>query len=209
MGSVAAQERAAATSEQQAMMETKIAMASQKMNSMVCDFEQIKKSSLLSGEVVSRGKMFYRIGTMGDTASSSVKNISLRWEYADGYTFISNNDRVQMLSPTGTPINSIKMNRFFKEIINTTLMAVNGSQIADKTKFTAAFYIDKNYCYIALTPVQRELKNMFSVIELVFNARDYTGERVEITEKNGDKTVITLLNKKVNAKIDDNKFRIK
>ena len=203
-----AQERTVATSEQQAMMETKIATAAQKMHTMTCDFEQIKKSSLLNGDAVSKGKMFYRINTPNDTASS-VKNMSLRWEYTDGYTFINNNERIQMLSPAGNQVNSIKMNRFFKEIINTTLMAINGSSVTDKSKFNAVFYLDKNYWYIALIPVQREIKNMFSAIELVFSARDYTGERIEITEKNGDKTIITLLNKKVNIKIEDSKFCIK
>jgi len=206
VSSVAAQERVTATQEQQTMMETKIAEAAKKTNSMVCDFEQIKKSSLLSEDAVSKGKMFYR--TINDTAST-VKKVSLRWEYEDGYTFINSNERVQMLSPTGQPLNSVKMNRFFKEIMNTMLMSVNGNGVTDKTKFIATFYMDKNHWYIRLIPIQREIKNMFSVIELVFNARDYMGERVEITEKNGDKTIITLLNKKLNTKIDDSKFLIK
>jgi outer membrane lipoprotein-sorting protein len=207
-GSMFSQERTVATSEQQAMMENKIAAAAKKTNSMTCNFEQIKKTTLLSEDAVSQGKMFYRIAATNDT-NTSIKNISLRWEYTGGYTFINNNDRIQMLSPTGNQINNIKMNRFFKEIMNTTIMAINGSNINDKTKFNPIFYLDKNYWYIALIPVQREIKNMFSSIEIVFNNRDYSGERIEITEKNGNKTIIILSNKKINIKIDDSKFLIK
>jgi len=200
MGSVLSQERVAATQEQQTMIEAKISSAAKKMNSMICDFEQVKISSLLITNAVSRGKMFYRTSTANTT--------SLRWEYADGYTFIYNNDHIQLLSAEGKTLNSVKMTRFFREIMNTMLMAVNGNGVADKNKFTATFYMDKNHWYVVLTPVQRELKNMFSVIELVFNANDCTGERVEITEKSEDKTIITLINKKLNVKIDDNKFLI-
>ena len=209
VSSLMAQERVIATQEQQTMIESKIATAANKMNSMVCDFKQVKTSSLLSGEAVSQGKMYYRVDTIKKASSSSVRNISLRWEYADGYTFIENNDQMQIVSPDGKPVNSVKMNRFFKEIMNTMMMTINGKGVTDKTKFTATFYIDKNYWYIHLVPIQREIKNMFSSIELVFNAQSYTGERVEIIEKSGDKTVITLINKKLNTKIDNDKFLIK
>lgn len=174
---------------------------------MTCDFVQTKKSLLLSEEAVSKGKMFYR--TANNTATSAVNNIALRWEYADGYTFIVNNDNMQVLTPEGKPQNSVKMNRFFKEIINTMLIAVNGKDMTDQNKYTATFYVDKNHWYINLIPVQREIKNMFSSIELVFSAYDHTGERVEITEKSGDKTIITLTNKKLNVKIEEAKFSIK
>ena len=202
------QERVLATFEQQSMIENEIANSAKKMNNMICDFEQIKQSSLLSEDAVLHGKMFYRINA--DTSLPSVKSsASLRWEYEDGYTFIYDNDAMQVLSSDNKPLNNIKMNRFFKEIMGTMMMVINGNGMNDKSKFTATYHIDNDYWYIVLNPMQREVKNMFSLIELVFSTRDYTGERIEITEKSGDKTIITLQNKKLNTKIADEKFLIK
>jgi len=60
-----------------------------------------------------------------------------------------------------------------------------------------------------LTPVAREVRNMFKTIKLHFDPRTAMVTRVDMVEKSGDTTTITLHNVKTGTRIDENVFSIR
>ncbi|MDR1331498.1 MAG: outer membrane lipoprotein carrier protein LolA [Tannerella sp.] len=189
---------APATPEQQKMMLGKIMGASAGMGSMVCDFEQTKELSLLSEKIVSKGKMYYR------------KNGLLRWEYLTPYryAFVLNGDKILMQTGNSRNVVDVRSNRFFQELVKVMMSGVNGSGLTDARNFTSSYYAGDRKWKAVLVPVGKEMKQMFASIRLTFSVDDFTVDSVEMEEQNGDKTIIRLTDKKLNAEIDDTQFHI-
>ncbi|MDR1602779.1 MAG: outer membrane lipoprotein carrier protein LolA [Tannerella sp.] len=187
-----------ATAEQQKMMLEKIMAASEKMESLICDFEQTKELSVLSEQIISKGKMYYR------------KNGRLRWEYLSpySYTFILNDKKILLQTETGKNVIDIKSNRFFQEIVKIMINGVDGSGLTDFKNFTNSYYWSDKKWEVILSPVKKEMKQIFSSIKLTFNVNDFTVESVVMEERNGDKTNIRLTDKKLNGKVEDRQFNI-
>jgi outer membrane lipoprotein carrier protein len=193
-----AQQFVPATSGQQQFMLEKIEASSLKMESLVCDFEQTKKLSILNEKMVSKGKMYYR------------QDRCLRWEYLSPYryTFILNDKKILMQTEKSRNVMDIKSNRLFQEIIKIMMSSINGNSLTDKKSFSAAYYWGEKEWKITFVPLQKELKKMFSLIELTLNLKDYTVDQVKMDESNGDFTLIRLSRKQFNLKIEDEKFAI-
>lgn len=187
-----------ATPEQQQTMLDKITAASAQMQTLICDFEQTKALSILNEQIVSKGKMYYK------------QNGKLRWEYVSpyNYTFILNGDRILLQTESSKNVIDVKSNRLFREIVKVMINGVNGSGLTDLKNFTGKYYRSEKKWEVILTPVKKEMKQMFSSIKLTFNVSDFTVESVEMEEQNGDKTTIRLTDKKTNGKIEDRQFDI-
>lgn len=191
-----AQSTAPANGERQQVALQQIAAAAAGMKSLVCDFEQTKVTSMLSNKLASTGKMYYRQGCC------------LRWEYDPPveYTFLLNNNRALMLAG-GKQISNPKMSRFFREMAGIMMNGVSGSGLNDTKNFDLSCYEGEATWEFVLVPRRKELKKMFASIKLTFSSKDYTADRIELNENNGDVTAIRLLGKQLNAKIDEEKFR--
>jgi outer membrane lipoprotein carrier protein len=189
---------APATPEQQKMMLEKIMAASDRMESLICNFEQTKELSLLSEIIVSKGKMYYR------------KNNRLRWEYLSPYkyTFILNDRKILMQTENSRSVVDVKSSQLFQEIVRIMINGVSGSGLTDLKNFTNSYYWSEKTWEVVLEPVKKEMKQMFARIKLTFNIDDFTVDRVEMEERNGDKTNIRLTDKKRNDDIEDTQFHI-
>ena len=197
-GTINSQSFAPATKEQQQMMLSKISEASAKMKSLKCNFVQEKELSMLEDKMVSKGAMHFR------------HDNRLRWEYLTPYTFtfMLNDNKLLMQAENSRNVVDIKSNRFFQEIVKIMMSSINGSGLIDAGNFEAKYYWSEKSWNVVLTPVQKEIKRMFSSIELLFNTNDYTVDRVTLAEQSGDTTIITLSDKQFNAEIEDNIFNI-
>lgn len=196
--SVSAQNAAPAAEAQREAMLQQIAVASAGMSSLICDFEQTKVTSMLSNALVSTGKMYYR------------RESCLRWEYAPPaeYTFVMNGKSALMLAQ-GKRIGDPKMSRFFREVTGLMVSGVSGSGLGDTQRFDVACYERAAQWEVVLTPRKKELKKMFASITLTFNLKDYTADRIELKESNGDVTTIRLLAKQLNVAIDEEIFSVR
>jgi outer membrane lipoprotein-sorting protein len=85
---------------------------------------------------------------------------------------------------------------------------INGNGLKDIQSFTVNYYWSENQWRVNLIPLQKEMKKMFSTIRLTFNVKDYSVDKVEMEEQNGDTTTILLSGKQFNEKIADEKFII-
>ncbi|GHT09324.1 hypothetical protein FACS189432_06290 [Bacteroidia bacterium] len=194
-----AQKLIPATSAQQQLMLEKITASSAQMKSLICDFEQVKELSLLNEKMVSKGKMYYR------------NDNCLRWEYNSPYlyTFVLNDKKVMMQAEAGkTNVIDVKSSKFFQEIIKVMMNGINGNGLKDIKSFTINYYWSENQWQVHLIPLQKEMKKMFSTIQLTFNVKDYSVDKVEMEEQNGDTTTIVLSGKQFNKAIENAKFII-
>ena len=172
--------------------------ATARINALSCDFVQTKHLSVLKDKMVSKGRMCYK------------KSDRLRWEYTSPYTyvFILNGNEVLLKNKNRSDIIDVDQNRMFREIVQIMLSSVVGNCLDDKNfksslKATATEYV------ATLTPQRKNMKQMFRLITLHFDRKSSCVTRVELTEKNDDRTVIELNNRRLNEKLDDNLFLVR
>jgi len=188
-----------ATDAQQKEMTQRITETSANLKTLRCDFVQKKTVSILSEVMISEGRMFFK------------QKEKLRWEYTkpELYEFVMNGDKVMTYSGNTKNVMSLNSSKMFRKISKIIVSGIIGSGIFDATTFSAKFFVGTKENMVALTPKQKELKQMFKEIRICFNKTDYLVNSVEIEELNGDKTLIEMKNKQINIELSDEVFNIK
>jgi outer membrane lipoprotein carrier protein len=164
-----------------------------------CDFTQTKHMKMLNDKMVSYGKMYYKQAD------------KLRWEYTTPYTytFLLNGSKVKLVNQKKrTDVIDTKSNKLFKEIASIMMSSVTGKSLSDNKVFSVAIADSKTHWIATLTPVKKDMKQMFSKIVLSFNKAESMVSEVNIYEKNNDRTQIQLKNVKVNTTLKDAIFSI-
>ncbi len=181
--------------EKNRVMET-INSAAANIGSMTCDFSQIKELSLMDDNITSYGKMYFNGGNR------------LRWEYIKPYhyTFILNGNSVLLISDDKQDKIDIGTNRIFSNIASIMMGSITGKCVQDGKEFRVSIYSSDRAYKIELTPVRKELRQIFSKINLFFDRANSIVNRVELLENTGDRTVILLENITQNKPIDEAVF---
>ena len=186
------------TAEQQKQLVEKIDKAASAMKSMQCDFTQTKSMKLLKKEMKSNGVMYFK------------QSDKLRWQYTSpyDYTFIMNGDKVRIKSTKSTQDINVQGNKIFRQITNIILNTVTGGGLKSSSDFTVEVYqSDKGY-FAKLYPKKKEVKQIYNVIEIYFNASLTMVSSVRMIEKTGDETLVNLNNLKANASINEKMFSV-
>ena len=187
------------TAEQQKQFIEKIDKAAQTMTSMQCDFSQTKSMKLLSKEMQSKGVMYFK------------QPDKLRWQYTSpyDYTFIMNGDKVTMKSAKSTQNINVQGNKMFRQITKIILNSITGSGLKSATDFQVEIYKTDNSYFAKLYPKKKELKQIYSVIEIYFNQSLTMVNGVKMMEKTGDVTSVKLQNVKYNQSINESTFAVR
>lgn len=185
------QQMAAQTSTENQVKE-KISQAAAGLKTMQCDFLQTKHVKMLNDKMISRGKMYY---------SQADK---LRWEYQTPYSyiFILNKDRVTLKNDKRTDVIDVNQNKVFKEIARIMMSSVVGSCLSDDRSFKTLIRDSGLEWTATMTPVRKEIRQMYQSITLHFSKQHSYVTKVELMEKNGDKTIIELKNIRINETIN-------
>jgi len=188
-----------ATDSQQKEMTQRITETSANLKTLRCDFVQKKTVSILSEVMISEGRMFFK------------QKEKLRWEYTkpEPYEFVMNGDKVMTYSGSTKNVMNLNSSKMFRKISKIIISGIIGSGIFDASAFTAKFFTGTKENMVALTPKQKELKQMFKEIRICFNKTGYLVNSVEIEELNGDKTLIEMKNKQINIELSDEVFNIR
>lgn len=176
----------------------KINAAVSKIETMQCDFVQTKHMKMLNNKMVSTGIMVYK------------QNDKLRWEYKTPYTyvFILNGTKVYLKKESRNDVIDIKQNKVFKSIAEIMMNSVVGKCLTNNKEFNVSI-LDENKQWVAsLIPQKKELKQMYSKIILYLGKATSIIQKVEMIEKNGDKTIIELKNVKLNKPVNANSFSL-
>ena len=157
-----------------------------------CDFIQTKNLKMLGDKLLSKGVMY-----------CSQPN-HLRWEYLSPYTytFILNNTQVLLKKGNRNDIIDVNQNRMFKEIARIMMNCVLGKCLTDKKDFKVSISGLDNFYIVTLIPQKKEMKQTFTKIVLHYNRECSMIVKVSMYEKNGDTTLIELMNINKNKAIE-------
>lgn len=176
----------------------KINRATSALVSMECEFVQTKSVRMLNEKMLSKGKLYYR------------RADKLRWEYVSpySYTFIINGAKVYLRNNGRSDVIDVNRKKMFKEIAAIMMNSIVGKSINDVKTFRTEIKDEAQEWLITLTPQTKEMKQMFERILLHFNKQLSVVDKVEMYEKKGDVTVISLTNIKKNQKTDASLFTL-
>lgn len=182
----------------EAQIRTKINQAASQLQTLQCDFVQTKHLKMLNDKLVSHGKMYYK------------KSDKLRWEYTTPYhyIFILNGSRVLLKNEKRNDIIDVNQNKVFKEIARLMMNSVVGKSLSDSRDFSSKISSSNSELIATLTPMRKDLKQMFKQISLYFSQSTSLVYKVILVEKNGDKTIIELKNAKKNEPVNTNVFKV-
>jgi outer membrane lipoprotein carrier protein len=189
-GGVAQTMKKVAPEQSKKMVET-VNKATASVKSIQCDFTQVRQSTMLKEKQTSKGKM-----------SFSGKN--LKWEYTEPNKFAltvkeeNGQQQVYIQQDGKTKKADSQSGQLFKGIAQIVMGSVTGAALSDNGDFTVEMYTQGDIWVAKLTPKQPKLKKMFTSILLYFNEKHNAVTRVEMKEANGDGTVITFANVKLN-----------
>jgi outer membrane lipoprotein-sorting protein len=185
-----------ATEVQKNDLVAKIKQTADGMKTMKCDFSQVKELSFMDEKVTAEGRMFY---------SQSNK---IRWEYTKPYTYVFATDGKNMFTGTGSATGKIpvKSGKLFSEISRIMIGGVSGSGLVDSPDFSTLMETGKEDFRLTLTPLKKEIIDLFSAVRLYVRKTDYRIRAVELEEKSGDRTSIELKNIQLNLPVDDEIF---
>lgn len=181
---------------QQKQVMDKINKTAQQVHTMQCHFVQNKSMTMMKRDITSQGLMYFR------------KPNELRWQYTSpyDYSFIMHNGKAYMKSSKTTTVVDVNKNKMFRQISDMIMTCMIGGNLGKSSYFKVNLFKSGNETYANLTPLKKELKQVYSLVTIHFNSQLTMVNKVEMTEKNGDKTIISLTNIRINERIDDKMF---
>lgn len=178
-----------------AVFKSQFASASQKINAVQADFEQEKNLSMLSDKIISKGKFWFK------------KENKVRMEYTQPfqYLMILNNNNIYIKD--GQKENKIAAgsNKLFQQVNKIVVDCVRGTAFAN-TDFKVNVFESKSTYLIELTPVVKNLQQIFKNINVITDKKDYSVNTIVMNEASGDNTTIHFMNKEINTNISDALF---
>ena len=186
------------TSEQEKQVLAKMDQSSNALRSLQCDFVQSKRMKILSKEMQSKGILYFK------------KPDKIRWQYTKpyDYTFIMNGDKVQLKSAKSTKNIDIQGNKIFRQISTIILNTVTGGGIKNSSDFNVELYKSGDVYFAKMLPKKKEVKQVYSSIEVYFNSALTMVETIKMIEKSGEYTTVKLVAPKLNAIINESVFKV-
>lgn len=164
----------------------KMTASAEAIQTVKCNFTQKKQSKMLKGEQVSEGKMFCQ------------QPDKLRWEYTSPKpsTLVLDGTKAQLLKggEQGT------RNKFVGEMARMIMNSVAGKCLTDsKTFLVSAKEMPTEYV-ATLVPQKKDMKRLYAKLVLHYDIKQETVTKIELYEKNGDRTLIELHDISINGK---------
>jgi len=182
---------------QPALFSASFNAAAQKTRTIQCDFIQEKTLSMLSEKIISKGKFWFK------------KDNLVRMQYFQPfeYLMILANNTVYIKDGQRENKLSGKSNKLFGQINQVIIDCVRGTALSNPD-FSVRLFENGSGYLLELSPTGKHLKELFKHINVSIDKKDYSASRLEMLEQSGDDTVITFINKVLNAEIADSLFVI-
>jgi len=178
-----------------AVFKQQFAVASQKINSVQSDFVQEKNLSMLSEKIISKGRFWFK------------KDNKVRMEYNQPfqYLMVLSNNNIYIKDGQKENKISASSNKLFQQINRIVIDCVKGSAFSN-TDFRINVFENKQTYLIELSPVVKNLKDIFKTINVTVDKKDYSVLSIQMNEVSGDYTSINFINKQINANLPDALF---
>lgn len=162
------------------------------IETMRCEFVQTRKIPLMEEAQESGGYMLY-------------KNPSaLKWAYTTPFVNSMTMDGHKMILNDGSGEHAIEGEggRVFRGMAGIIIGCMTGSSLKDGSMFTVVMSSSDAGWRALLTPKRREIKRMFTQIEMIFDPRQALLESITLTEQGGGSTEIKINNVSLNGNYD-------
>jgi outer membrane lipoprotein-sorting protein len=182
----------------EAALRKKIVEASQKLNTIQCDFVQEKNLSMLSEKAISKGKFYFK------------RESKVRLEYLEPTKSLLAMDNGKMTMQDSKKTTRTDMHRIkaFQQLNTIIVGSINGTLFSNPD-FSVRFSENNTQVRVELKPLAKMLKNYLSTIVIVLEKKDFTANRIEMNEVSGDNTILTFSNKQINGPVEDSLFVVK
>jgi len=186
----------APTSAEQKQMIAKIDKAAAAIRTMQCSFTQVKSMTLMKNSIKAEGTMYFK----------KPNRLKLAYTTPYDYTFIMADGKAYMKAAGKTTTIDVNKNKMFRQITEVIMNCMIGGKLSKTSYFKIAMYKSGGIVQFTLTPLKKELKQIYSQVTLTLNSSQTMVTKVEMKEKNGDKTTITLSDIKLNGNVSDKLF---
>lgn len=165
--------------------------------SIKASFKQEKFLSMLSNKINSEGIILFK------------KPNLLKWSYNTPfeYTIVLNGKEIIIKDQGSTSSFDIGSSQTFKQINELIINSVQGN-ILDEERFSIEYLEGKDLYLAKLIPKEAQLKNFITGIDIYFDKKDYSVSQVKLSESEGDYTLISFFNKKMNENISNDNFSL-
>jgi outer membrane lipoprotein-sorting protein len=181
-----------------AAFKEQFAAATRYTQTIKADFVQEKNLSMLSEKITSKGKFWFK------------KDNLVRMEYNQPFQYLVIINKNNVFVKDGQKENKIsaKSNKLFQQINRIMVDCMQGTALSNPDFKVAVFESAPAYL-IELSPVAKGMKDYFKNINIILSKKDFSVNRLEMYEQSGDNTLISFINKELNASIADALFAIK
>lgn len=161
------------------------------------NFKQEKYLSILSNKIDSEGTILFK------------KPNLLKWSYSKPfeYTIVLNGKEIIIKDQGNVNSFDIGSSQAFKQINELIINSVEGN-ILDESRFSIEYFKGEDLYLTKLVPKENQLKSFIQGIDIYFDKRDFSVSRVKLIESEGDYTLISFFDKKMNENIPDESFKI-
>ena len=157
-------------------LKRRIVEAGKKITGITCDFVQTRQSAMLAGKAVSSGTMVYRSPDY------------LEWSY------LKPSERKFIYDAAAAEAGKDKM---FKDLARLIVSSIAGGSLADEAAFRAEVQVSGDDILVTLYPLKRDLKRLFTTLQLRYKSDTLEATRFEMNEASGDVTLIEFKNSQI------------
>jgi len=175
----------------------KMKQKNQSVSTMKCDFVQEKQLSFMAQKVISKGNMKYKKPDM------------MKLEYSSPFQYIMSLNKGKVYVKDNGKVNKFdtQTNKLFKYINDLMISTVQGN-VLDNKDFKIVYKENSKLYLIEMEPIQDAMKEYISKVKIYINKTDFEVIKTEMSEKSGDYTLITFLNRVYNISLKDEEFMV-
>lgn len=163
-----------------------IAGKSASLSSFSADFIQEREVTILTDKQISRGHIQYR----------NDGRILWRYDSPSSYQMAFTTEDIRITRDGKTEVTSLSENPLMAQLRKLLLGVMSGEKITETDGFDVTVQRGAKEIVMSLVPKQRQLRKLFSSMEMRFTTADLLVSGIVMNEPDGSSTSITFTNRK-------------
>lgn len=178
--------------------QTSFTAASNKIQTLTSDFNQVKNMSLLSEQLASKGKFYLK------------KDSKVRIQYTSPFSYIlvMNDGQVMVKDEQKSSRVNTKNSKAMQSVNNIIIDCMGGTIFNNKDFDVTAYQSSTGYL-LKMVPVTAEMKKLFKDIEVYLDKGNFDVKKLVMNEVGGDYTDMTFVNIRHNVPLNESLFKVK
>lgn len=193
-----AQDKGFSTLNNTTTLQNALAKKASKTNTIKSDFIQIKNMKMLQNKVISKGLFYY----------SQPDKIRIEYTSPFQYLLVMNGNNISIKDDG--KVNKINMrNSNAMRAINQVMLDCMKGTVFKNNDFLMKAFVSNTKYLLTLSPLDSEMKKMFSDIQVYMNKDDLLVSELIMNQRNGDNTTMKFNSVQTNVTLSDTLFFIR